>query len=71
MSRHRTGEFLYLGRHGGDAAQLNAACEDIFAKPWVLRVLQVADAAPHSVLVFHISGFYLLVDMCSHTVKAT
>ena len=60
---------LYLRRHGGDAAHLNVAREDIFAKPRVLGVLQVADATPHSVLVFQISGLYLLVDMCNHPVK--
>lgn len=63
------GALAYLSRHGGDAAQFNCSCQDIFAKLGVLWVLQVADAAADSVLIFHIRGLYLLVDMCKRAVK--
>lgn len=63
------GALVYLSRHGGDAAQFNCSCQDIFAKLGVLWVLQVADAAADSVLIFHIRGLYLLVDMCKRAVK--
>lgn len=60
---------LYLSRHGGNAAQFDCSREDVSAKPRVLWVLQVADAAADSVFVFHIRGLYLLVDMCNRAVK--
>lgn len=60
---------LYLSRHGGNAPQVNISCEDVSAKPGVLRVLQVADAAADSVFIFHIHGLCLLVDMCDCAVK--
>lgn len=60
---------LDLGRHGGNAAQLNVPSQDISAKPRVLGVLQVANPTADSVLILHISGLYLLVDMCTFLVK--
>lgn len=53
---------LDLSRHGGDAAQLDGSCQDVLAEAWVLRVLQVADAAADSVLILHVSCLQLLVD---------
>lgn len=54
---------LDLRRHGGDAAQLDGSCQDVLAEAWILRVLQVADTAADSVLIFHVGDLYLLVDM--------
>lgn len=53
---------LDLGRHGGDAAQLDVSSQDVLAETRVLGVLQVADAAADSVLVLHVCGLQLLVD---------
>lgn len=65
----RSRSVLDLSRHAGYAAQVNASCEDVSAKPGVLWVLQVADAASDPVFIFHIRGLCLLVDMCDRAVK--
>ena len=54
---------LYLGRHDGEAAQLDASRQHIPPQTRVLGVLQVADAAADPVLVLHVRGSVLLVDM--------
>lgn len=60
---------LNLSRHGGNAAQLDGPGQDVFAKAWILRVLQVADATADSVFIFHVGGLQLLVDMWGKRVK--
>ena len=54
---------LYLGSHDGEAAQLDASCQNVPPQTRVLGVLQVADAAADPVLVLHVCGSVLLVDM--------
>ena len=54
----------YLGRHGGYAGHLDVPGQHVPAQARVLGVLQVADAAPDPVLVPHVGGPDLLVDMC-------
>jgi len=59
----------YLRGHGSEARHLDVARQNVPAQARVLGVLQVADAAPHAVLVLHVRGPDLLVDMCLLVVK--